>query len=203
MPEQLTLGGVIRKAREREGISLRELARRSGVSAGQLSRIESGDVAKPSTDTLRSIARALGRHSVPLLTLAGHLTGAAAVERLTELDEDLAAATEPAAEYLSAEYGGDVLEDETDRRGWAARLFFGSGVDTLGWGLELGEDVESRERLRELVRAWPALTPQRRCLVRAFVADQEVLSALDRMPSAPGRYEIEIQLTDRGVTDAD
>jgi hypothetical protein len=40
----------------------------------------------------------------------------------------------------------------------------------------------------EIAAAWVGLTPERRNLVLAFVADQEVLSRLDRMPRPPGRY---------------
>ncbi len=64
---------VIREAREELELSIRELARRSGISAGQISRIESGDVDKPSPSTLSALAAALGRSPVPLLYLAEHI----------------------------------------------------------------------------------------------------------------------------------
>lgn len=198
-----TLAEVVRAAREREGISLRELARRARVSAGQISRIEAGEVAKPSSDTLRSIARALGRYPDPLLVIAGHLTGEAAGGRLLELQDEIEERDEPAASFLDAGARELAVEDEASRRYLAWTLFEGSRADLLGWGFQRDEDDETRKEVEELIRAWRALTPERRLLVRALVADQEVLSRLDRLPSAPGRYEIDIRLTDREATDAD
>jgi transcriptional regulator with XRE-family HTH domain len=55
------------------GLSLRELARRSGVSVAQVSRIEASQVLKPSREILVALARALDRNPLPLLILAGHL----------------------------------------------------------------------------------------------------------------------------------
>ena len=49
----------VRQLRERTGVSLRELARRSGVGAATLSRIESGE-ANPRMSTLLQLADALG-----------------------------------------------------------------------------------------------------------------------------------------------
>jgi len=49
----------IRQLRERKGVSLRELARRSGVGAATLSRIESGE-ANPRLSTLLQLADVLG-----------------------------------------------------------------------------------------------------------------------------------------------
>lgn len=49
----------IRKLRERKGVSLRELARRSGLGVATLSRIESGK-ANPRLNTLLQLADVLG-----------------------------------------------------------------------------------------------------------------------------------------------
>jgi transcriptional regulator with XRE-family HTH domain len=75
----VTLGGMLAAARAKGGVgveaglSVRELGRRAGVSAAQLSRIESGQVARPSREILVALARALNRNPLPLLILAGHL----------------------------------------------------------------------------------------------------------------------------------
>ena len=53
------LGPNIRARRTEHGLSLRELARRVGVSASALSQIENGH-SRPSVDTLYALARALG-----------------------------------------------------------------------------------------------------------------------------------------------
>jgi transcriptional regulator with XRE-family HTH domain len=49
----------VRQLRERKGVSLRELARRSSVGGATLSRIESGE-ANPRMSTLLQLADALG-----------------------------------------------------------------------------------------------------------------------------------------------
>ncbi len=54
-----TIGSLIKDARDKAGISQRELARLSGVSQPNLSRIEA-DSQEPSISTLREIAKALG-----------------------------------------------------------------------------------------------------------------------------------------------
>ena len=74
------LGAVLAEAREQGGVdvpagmSIRQLARRAGVSAAQISRIEAGEVRKPSREILVALGKALNRNPLPLLVLAGHLT---------------------------------------------------------------------------------------------------------------------------------
>jgi transcriptional regulator with XRE-family HTH domain len=70
------------------GISIRELARRADVSAAQISRIESGEVLKPSREILVALARALNRNPLPLLILAGHVAGEDARRSLLRLFRD-------------------------------------------------------------------------------------------------------------------
>jgi len=65
------LAAMIGRARELEGLSMRGLARRSDMSAAQISRIETGDV-KPSMETLAKLAFALQRPLEPLLIMAGY-----------------------------------------------------------------------------------------------------------------------------------
>jgi transcriptional regulator with XRE-family HTH domain len=59
--------------REAHNLTVRELARRAGISHTQISRIESGEVASPSREVVVRLAQALDRNPVPLLVLAGHL----------------------------------------------------------------------------------------------------------------------------------
>ena len=63
--EQLLLGKEFRKARERRGLPLRELARRAGVSASLVSQIETGKTS-PSAKTRRRLAAAL---DIPVASL--------------------------------------------------------------------------------------------------------------------------------------
>lgn len=51
---------LLKAARERDGVSLRELEERTGMSRGSLSRLESGQ-GNPTIATLQRIAEAIGR----------------------------------------------------------------------------------------------------------------------------------------------
>src|SRR6266849_1662654 len=101
---------VTREARVRAGLSMRGLARRSGLSAAQVSRIEAGEVERPVAETVVKLAKALDRDAQLLLVFAGHIRGARARQLLREAIEAL---PEPG----SAEYGGALarLEAEGER----------------------------------------------------------------------------------------
>jgi transcriptional regulator with XRE-family HTH domain len=71
----------------RGDLSMRELARRSGLSAAQISRIESGDVERPSDETLVKLATALERDPRALLIAVRPIRtreGAAVVRQMLE-----------------------------------------------------------------------------------------------------------------------
>ena len=55
------------------------------VSAAQISRVESGEVLRPSREILVALARALNRNPLPLLILAGHVAGDEARRALLRL----------------------------------------------------------------------------------------------------------------------
>ena len=84
-----TMAGVTREARVRAGLSMRGLARRSGLSAAQVSRIEAGEVERPVAETLVRLAKALDRDAQLLLVFAGHIRGARARQLLREAIEAL------------------------------------------------------------------------------------------------------------------
>src|SRR5215471_17113472 len=54
----VNVGSLIRRERQKQGLSLRELARRVGVSASMLSQVETGR-ARPSVSTIYAIAAEL------------------------------------------------------------------------------------------------------------------------------------------------
>jgi transcriptional regulator with XRE-family HTH domain len=90
MQAKLTsLAGLIKEARMRARLSMRGLARRSGLSAAQVSRIEAGEVERPAAETLVKLAKALDRDAQLLLVFAGHITGARARRLLREALEAL------------------------------------------------------------------------------------------------------------------
>lgn len=71
----LEIGLRLRRARTEQGLSLSELARRSGVGKGSLSEIETGK-RNPTVDTLYALCRPLG---IPLSALLGGTAGSESV----------------------------------------------------------------------------------------------------------------------------
>jgi len=74
MNEIQYLGDIVRKQRNRLGLSLADLAAKSGVSVIHLSRIENAQ-RYPSTKVLRKIAKHLGLDENELFNLAGYHDG--------------------------------------------------------------------------------------------------------------------------------
>jgi transcriptional regulator with XRE-family HTH domain len=62
------IGRVLKKIREREGLSQLELAKRAKVAQAYISEMEAGQKKNPGIDTLRKLAKALG---VPVTELLG------------------------------------------------------------------------------------------------------------------------------------
>ena len=87
--QERTLAEVTKEARLRARLSMRGLARRSGLSAAQISRIEAGEVERPAAETLVRLAKALDRDAQLLLVFAGHIRGARARQLLREAIEAL------------------------------------------------------------------------------------------------------------------
>ncbi len=54
------IGTVVKRLRERKGLSQLELAKRAGVAQGYISDLEAGRKKNPGIETLRKLARALG-----------------------------------------------------------------------------------------------------------------------------------------------
>ena len=65
---EVAMAEVIREARVRARLSMRGLARRSGLSAAQISRIEAGEVEWPAAETLVKLAKALDRDASSFLS---------------------------------------------------------------------------------------------------------------------------------------
>src|SRR5947209_19541932 len=92
-PEEQTIGAAIRGARENAQLGVRELSRRSGVAAPQISRLERGEVKKPTIETLVALARGLEWNPVPLLIVAGYV-------EIDEARSQLRDYHAPGSEYL-------------------------------------------------------------------------------------------------------
>lgn len=73
MKKQTTeFGKLVSEAREKLGISQRELARRSNMDCAEVSRIETGKRLKPNILYLKGIAETLNLSMVDLMKLAGY-----------------------------------------------------------------------------------------------------------------------------------
>lgn len=178
----LSVGSVLREARELDRIGVRELARRSGVDPSRISRIETSRTAKPDRPVLAQLARGLGRRPEGLYELAGH---AVDIFSLSGTNDDLF----DRFLKLSAEVAGEDPDAPSDV--WMhrfARLSF-LLTDPLG-ELLASEDPDDADSVREIVGSWSSLTSSRRNLVRAFVADQVALSDLDRRGRHASRYDL-------------
>src|SRR5512132_2520138 len=152
MQDQLqTMAEVTREARVRAGLSMRALARRSGLSAAQISRIEAGEVERPAAETLVRLAKALDRDAQILLVFAGHIRGARARQLLREASEAL---PEPGRAEQADALARLEAEDEREQRlrdelAEAERAL--AKTQRAAGGQVAAEPLrEARERLREL-----------------------------------------------------
>ena len=60
-PELAEAFAGLRDERERQGLSLADMAERTGIDRATISKLETGKLANPTVGTLRTYARALGR----------------------------------------------------------------------------------------------------------------------------------------------
>src|SRR6266536_2150792 len=111
--QEQTLAEVTKEARLRGHLSMRGLARRSGLSAAQISRIEAGEVERPAAETLVRLAKALDRDAQILLVFAGHIRGARARQLLREAIEAL---PEPGRAEQADALARLEAEDEREHR---------------------------------------------------------------------------------------
>ena len=111
--QEQTLAEVTKEARLRARLSMRGLARRSGLSAAQISRIEAGEVERPAAETLVRLAKALDRDAQLLLVFAGHIRGARARQLLRQAIEAL---PEPGRAEQADALARLEAEDEREHR---------------------------------------------------------------------------------------
>jgi transcriptional regulator with XRE-family HTH domain len=72
MDENQNLGSIVKRQRNRLGLTLKVLSEKSGVSLSHLGRIEKGEC-YPSPKVLRKIAKPLNMNEKELFNLAGYL----------------------------------------------------------------------------------------------------------------------------------
>ena len=93
----VNVGGLIRRERQKQGLSLRELARRVQISASMRSQVEN-DRTRPSVSTIYAIATELGLSIDALLSDSGGQTGSAVAVGGPRTRRGLAAAAPVLAE---------------------------------------------------------------------------------------------------------
>lgn len=69
----MEFGEYLRKIRKEKGLSLREAAKRSGISHPYLSQLETGKNTQPTKEIINKIAKGLGTPNGNLLMLAGYI----------------------------------------------------------------------------------------------------------------------------------
>jgi len=87
-PSTQAVAAAVKSAREKADLSVRELAKRADISHSQISRLESGEVAKPSREVLVSLGKGLNRNPIPLLILGGHYSVEEATNALKPMFRD-------------------------------------------------------------------------------------------------------------------
>jgi transcriptional regulator with XRE-family HTH domain len=186
---------TIRQARTTAGLGLRELSRSSGVSPAQISRIESGEVAQPSVDTLVSIARGLNRNPAPLLIVSGHISPEEGREILSEIfrpnrgdvynpetDSELVDEWTHLGQKREVAQARKLLAgqpSEGDLRGLASEVFQTAETAETLWTDSFVEALAHRagdDDLIRLIALWPALPGERRAKVLVYAGEQAELA---------------------------
>ncbi len=100
----VNIGSLVRREREKQRLSLRELARRVGVSASMLSQVETGRT-RPSVSTIYAIATELGLSIDALLSAEETAAADAAAAAGSPMREDLAGVLDavPASQLVRPE----------------------------------------------------------------------------------------------------
>ena len=70
-PELIEALAGLRRERERQGLSLTDMAERTGIDRATISKLETGKIANPTIGTLRTYAKALGRRLAWTLEVVG------------------------------------------------------------------------------------------------------------------------------------
>ncbi|MGH2946708.1 MAG: helix-turn-helix domain-containing protein [Solirubrobacteraceae bacterium] len=178
-------------------VPIRHVARRSGVSAAQISRIESGHVRRPGPEILMSLARGLNRNPLPLMVLAGHISLDEGRKRLltlfregAELPESWGDARIPVERVR--EILADPSADEHDVFVIASDVFAVAETQETMWDEShkaLLARGEASADLRELLDYWNYMGHDRRRRLLAYARELRGLTdlkyQLDRLRGEP------------------
>jgi transcriptional regulator with XRE-family HTH domain len=175
-------------------MTIRELGRLTGISHTQLGRIEANEVATPSREMLVTLARALDRNPLPLLILAGHISGDEARIALEPMFRDGAELPEEWGEWASCSLAEARIllrrpnSGEAELRRVAADVFAVAETDETLWDESHTLLLAHGERdLLQLVGIWRFVRGKRRQQLLDYaralrqLEDLEWLAEADRM----------------------
>jgi transcriptional regulator with XRE-family HTH domain len=188
----MTIAQILKEARAGKGLGLRELARQSGVSPSQVSRIESGEVAQPSADTLISLSRALDRNPAPLLIVSRHIDEREAQAILWEMfrpnageeydplkDSELVDEWEHLGRKREVAVARRLLNDYAppadQLRELAAQVFLTAETAETLWRDSFVESLARRaedDDLLQLIALWQTLPHVRRAKLLDYASEQ-------------------------------
>jgi HTH-type transcriptional regulator, competence development regulator len=112
MTEQ-ALGTVLREARHRRGLSLRDVERASGIANGHLSQLETGRIVRPDAALLWELASLYRLEFEELMRLAGHPVPTAERAALTVAFRALTELTD-AERHAALAYMADLKRRRAD-----------------------------------------------------------------------------------------
>jgi transcriptional regulator with XRE-family HTH domain len=168
---EVTMAELTREARVRAGFSMRALARRSGLSAAQVSRIEAAEVERPAAETLVKLAKALDRDAQLLLVFGGHIRGARARQLLQQAIEAL---PEPGRAEHAEALARLEAENERERR-------LGEELAEAEIALaKAQQDLDEARFERERVTAKPAREAQTRLREVAKLARRRTVEVAEK-----------------------
>jgi transcriptional regulator with XRE-family HTH domain len=176
-------------------MSSRQLALRAEVSPAQLNRIENDQVAQPRREILVAIARALNRNPVPLLILAGHVTGEDARRELRYLFRHEAELPEEWGAWVRFDLArvrallADPNASAQDLGTIAADVFRVQETQETLWddSYELASARgEGAAQLRRLMAVWPTIAAYRERVLEyaehwAQIADLEYAASVRQL----------------------
>jgi transcriptional regulator with XRE-family HTH domain len=115
-PDDMPLGQYLRLEREREGLSIRDLAERTGRDRGHISRIESGATPHPGLEVLYDFAVALDLSYRDLVRRSGQKLPPETRPELAEYLREEYDLDTPTAHKLAGQFQQVIKEHRRTRR---------------------------------------------------------------------------------------
>jgi transcriptional regulator with XRE-family HTH domain len=119
--EPFPLAALLQRARQRAGLTAREVARRAGVDVGTVTRIELGQIARPTPDSVTAIGAVLGVSAADLFAAADWLPREELPTlrpylraKYRELPDEAVAEVEALLNRYTERYGGGPADGEDE-----------------------------------------------------------------------------------------